>query len=183
MSRRPAAVLGLGRALPVLLPVLLLAAMPAAAPAAERAGAAGPFADLDAIDVRLEIGGPLDLGGSEAPQLLVGDVARFNRFESNLEQGVGARLESCGILWDQGAVDEVVITIYGRRENLSQAPPHYVYLVEAEVLNSKLASREATPEPVALGSVLGLADEAGLERALIDTAIGLVAGGLRRCDG
>lgn len=163
--------------------VLLLAALPASSFGAELARSTGPFADLDAIDVAVEIGGPLDLTGSTAPELLAGDLARFNRFESALKQGVGAKLESCGILWDQGAVDEVAVTVFGRRENVAQGAPQYVYMVEVEILNSKLSGRQAEPEAVVLRPVIGLADESGLERALIDTAVGIVAGELRNCDG
>ncbi|HSL81601.1 MAG TPA: hypothetical protein VLF66_02420 [Thermoanaerobaculia bacterium] len=161
---------------PVLLSVLLLAA---ALPAL---GAAGPFADLDAINVKLEIGAPLDLRGSAAPELFAGDLVRFNRFKSSLEKSVGAKLEACGILWDQGAVDEVTIAVFGRREDLEEGPPHYVYMVQADVLNTELASRGSKPELVALRPVIGLADEAGLEQALIDTAVAVVAGELGSCD-
>lgn len=162
------------------LPLVALAAFPSGA---QPARSAGPFADLDAIDVAVEIGGPLDLRGGSAPELLVGDVARFNRFETAFKRSVGEKLESCGILWDGGAVDQVSITVFGRRENLPQAPPHYVYMVQVEVLNTTLADRQATPEAVALPPVIGLADEAGLERALIDTAVGVLAGELGACDG
>lgn len=162
---------------------LLLVALPASSGRAEPARSAGPFAGLDAIDIALEIGGPLDLRGSTAPELFVGDLARHNRFRSALEQGVGEKLESCGILWDQGAVDEVSITLFGRREELPQGPPYYVYMVQVDVLNTTLASRQAEPETVALPPVIGIADEAGLERALIDTAVGIVAGALRTCGG
>ena len=172
---------------PVLLSILLLAA---ALPAFGAAGAAegparsgGPFAELDAINIKLEIGGPLDRQGNAAPELLTGDLARFNRFKSALEKSVGAKLEACGILWDQGAVDEVTIAVFGRREDLSQGPPHYVYMVQADVLNTKLASRGTGPELVALRPVIGLADDAGLEEALTDTAVAIVAGELRSCDG
>ena len=161
--------------------VLLLGALAASSTSAQPARSTDPFADLDAINIRLEIGEPLDLRGSAAPELLVGDIERFNRFQSSLEQKVGAKLESCGILWDQGAVDEVSITVFGHREDLPQGPA-YVYMVRTEVLNTTLASRGANPEAVALRPVLGLADDAGLEQALIDTAVGLVAGELRTCD-
>lgn len=162
--------------------VLLLAVLPVSA-AAQPAASTGPFADLDAIDVAVEIGGPLDLRGGTAPELLAGDAARLDRFRSSFEQSVGTKLESCGILWDQGAVDEVSITVFGRREELPQGPPHYVYMVQVEVLNTTLSGRQAEPDAVALRPVIGLADEAGLERALIDTAIGILAGELRGCGG
>lgn len=179
MIRRPSAIPVTSRGLLV----LLLVALPAVSSAAQPTRSAGPFADLDAIDVAVEIGAPLDLRGSTAPELLVGDVARFNRFRSNLLKGVGGKLEACGILWDEGAVDEVAVTVFGRRENLPQAPPHYVYLVQVDVLNTKLAGGRGEPEVVALPLVIGLADEAGLEQALIDTAVGVLAGELGNCDG
>lgn len=172
---------------PVLLSVLLLAAaLPALGAAGGAVGAArsvGPFADLDAINVKLEIGGPLDLRGSTTPELFSGDLVRFNRFKSTLEKSVGTKLEACGILWDQGAVDEVTIAVFGRREDLSEGPPHYVYMVQADVLNTKLAGRGSNPELAALRPVIGLADEAGLEQALIDTAVAVLAGELGSCDG
>jgi hypothetical protein len=161
--------------------LLLVALAPAGGAATARS--AGPFADLDAIDVALEVGGPLDLGGSDAPQLLVGDLARSNRFETELKRSVGAKLESCGILWDQGAVDEVSITVLGRRADLPEGPPQSVYMVRVEVLNTKFAGRGEEAETVALPPVIGVAGEAGLERALIDTAVGILAGELRGCDG
>lgn len=170
----------------VLAILLLAAALPALGAAGGAAGPArpaDPFADLDAINIKLEIGGPLDRQGSAAPELFTGDLARFNSFKSTLEKSVGSQLESCGILWDQGATDEVTIAVFGRREDLRQGPPHYVYMVEADVFNTKLASRGAKPGLVALRPVIGLADEAGLEQALIDTAVAILAGELRSCDG
>ena len=179
MTRRASGIQGLGRGLLV----LVLVALPASWCRAEPARSTGPFADLDAINIKLEIGGPLDLQGSTAPELLVGEVGRLDRFRTALARGVGAKLEACGILWDQGAVDEVSITVFGRREELPPGPPRYVYMVRVEVLNTTLVGRREEPEIVALRPVIGLADEAGLERALIDTAVGIVAGELRNCDG
>jgi hypothetical protein len=178
MAQRPCGIPGFRRGLFVLLLVLL----PASLCQAQAARSTGPFADLDAIDVTLEIGGPLDLQASTEPELFAGDLVRFNRFESSLKGSVGAKFESCGILWDQGAVDEVSIAVFGRREDLPQGPPHYLYMVQVEVLNTTLASRGAKPESVALPPVIGLADEAGLEAALIDTAVAILAGELRNCD-
>lgn len=163
--------------------VLLLATLAASSTSAQPARSTDPFADLDAINVALEIGEPLDVRGSTAPELFVGDVVRLNRFESTLKQSAGAQLEACGILWDQGAVDEVAITISGRREKLPQGQPQYVYLVQVEVLNTKLADRGREPDLVALRPVIGLADESGLEQALVDTAVAILAGELRSCDG
>lgn len=177
MTQRRFGLPGFGRGLFV----LLLVALPPSLCRAELARSTGPFADLDAINVTIEIGGPLDLRASAAPELFVGDLGRFNRFKSTLERSVGAKLESCGILWDQGAVDEVSIAVFGRREDVKQGPPQYVYMVQVEVLNTTLASRQAKPELVALRPVIGLADEAGLEGALIDTAVAMIAGELQSC--
>jgi len=178
MTRRPSGIPGFRRGLFV----LLLVALPASLCPAEPARSTGPFADLDAINIELEIGGPLDLRGSTAPELFAGDLGRSNRFKSTLERSVGEKLESCGILWDEGAVDDVSIVVFGRREDLDQGPPHNLYMVQVEVLNTTLASRGAKPELVALRPVIGLADDAGLERALIDTAVGILAGELHDCD-
>jgi hypothetical protein len=179
MIRRPSRTRGFNRGFFV----LLLLALPASSGRAEAARSANPFAGLDAINIALEIGGPLDLRGSTAPELFVGDLVRHNRFRTTLERSVGAKLESCGILWDQGAVDVVSITVFGRREEVPQGLSQYVYMVEVEILNTKHANRGAEPETVALRPVLGLADDAGLERALIDTAVAILAGELRNCDG
>jgi hypothetical protein len=177
MTQRPSGIPGFGRGLFF----LLLVALPPSLCRAEAARSTDPFADLDAINITIEIGGPLDLQGSTAPDLFVGDLGRLNRFKSTLERSVGAKLESCGILWDQGAVDELSISMFGRREDLQQGPPQYVYMVQVEVLNTTLASRQAKPELVALRPVIGLSDEAGLEGALIDTAVAMIAGELRSC--
>lgn len=183
MSQRPSGTPSFSRGLFV----LLLVALPAASSWAQPTRSTGPFADLDAIDVAVEIGGPLDLHGSTAPELLDGEAGRLDRFRSALERSVGEKLESCGILWDQGAVDEVSITVFGRREALPhgppQGPPHSLYMVEVEVLNTTLVGRDETPEAVALRRVIGIADEAGLEQALIDTAVGILAGELGACGG
>lgn len=179
MNQRPSGIPGFGRGLFV----LLLVALAAASSWAQPTRSTGPFADLDAIDVAVEIGGPLDLQGSTAPELLDGEVGRRDRFRSALERSVGEKLESCGILWDQGAVDEVSITIFGRHGDLPKAAPHSLYMVEVEILNTTLAGRQEKPEPVALPPVIGLADDGGLEQALIDTAVGILAGELGACGG
>lgn len=179
MTSRPSGIL---RGLFVLLLVALPASFFRGECRAEPARSAGLFADLDAIDISLEIRGPLDLQGSDEPELFAGELRRFNRFKSTLERSVGAKLESCGILWDEGGVDEVSIDVFGRREDLQEGPPHYVYLVQAEILNTTLAGRGAKAEPVPLRPVIGLADDAGIEQALIDTAVAIVAGELRSCD-
>lgn len=162
--------------------VLLLVALPASSGRAEAAESTDPFADLDAINITVGVGGPLDLEGGTAPQLFTDEVGRFGRFRRALSRSVGAKLESCGILWDQGARNDMVsIFVFGRREDLQQGPPQYVYMVQVEVLNTALASHQAKPEPVALRPVIGIADEAGVEQALIDTAVAVVAGELRNC--
>jgi len=183
MAQRPPGIPGFGRGLFV----LLLVALAASSSRAQPTRSTGPFADLDAIDVAVEIGGPLDLHGSTAPELLDGEAGRLDRFRSALSRSVGEKLESCGILWDQGAVDEVSITVFGRREVLPhgppQGPPHSLYMVEVEVLNTTLAGRQEKPEAVTLRPVIGLAEDAGLEQALIDTAVGILAGELGACGG
>jgi hypothetical protein len=161
--------------------VLLLVALPASPAGAQAARSAGPFAELDAIDVTVEIGGPLDAEGGTSPQLLVGDLERYNRFETAMKRAVGQKLESCGILWDQGAVDEVAILVFGRRESSSEGPARYVYMVQARVLNTEVAGRGAGREWVTLRPVIGLAEDAGLEAALVDTAVAIVGGELRSC--
>jgi hypothetical protein len=183
MTPRPSGIQGFSRGQFV----LLLVALAASSSWAQPTRSTGPFADLDAIDVAVEIGGPLDLHGSTAPELLDGEVGRRDRFRSALERSVGEKLESCGILWDQGAVDQVSITVFGRREVVHrgppQGPPHSLFMVEVEVLNTTLAGRQEEPEAVALRPVIGLADDAGLEQALIDTAVGILAGELGACGG
>lgn len=179
MTRRPCGIPDFGRGLCV----LLLVALPSSLCGAEPARSTDPFADLDAIDVRLEIGGPLDLRGSRAPELFAGDVVRFKRFESTLERSVGTKLESCGILWDQGAIDEVAISVFGRPEQQREGPPLYVYMVEVEVLNSELTRDRSLPEPVPLRSVIGVAaSEDALEQAIIEAAIAIIADELRSCE-
>ena len=179
MTPRPSGIPGFGRGLFV----LLLAALPASLCRAEAARSTDPFADLDAINITIEIGGPLDLQGSAAPELFVGDLARLNRFRSTLERSVGTKLESCGVLWDQGAVDEVAIFVFGRLEQQPAGPALYVYKVDVEVVNSNLGAERATvPEPLPLRSVIGLAAEDRLEGAIIEAAIAIIADDLGACD-
>jgi len=179
MTQRLSAIPGFGRGLFV----LLLVALPASPCRAEPARSTDPFDDLDAINVRLEIGGPLDLQGGTAPQLFAGDSRRISRFTSTLERSVGAKLESCGILWDQGAVDEVAIFVFGRLEQQPAGPALYVYKVDVEVVNSNLGAERATvPEPLPLRSVIGLAAEDRLEGAIIEAAIAIIADDLGACD-
>jgi len=178
MTRRPCGTPGFGRGLLA----LLLIALPASLCEAEPARSTDPFADLDAINVGLEIGGPLDLQGSTAPELFTGDLARLNRFKSTLGRSVGAKLESCGVLWDQGAVDEVSISVFGRLEQRPEGPPLYVYMVEAEVINSNLGTDRTGAEPVPLRSVIGFAADEGLEAAIVEAAIAIIADELRNCE-
>jgi hypothetical protein len=76
----------------------------------------------------------------------------------------------------QEASDELSVEVFGRREELQQCTPRYVYMIQAKVLNSKLKGRLVPLRPV-----IGIADEAGLERTLIDAAVAAVAAELRNC--
>lgn len=172
MTRRRSAIPGLGRGLIA----LLAAALPVSLCRAEPAGSRDPFAGLDAINLSLEIGAPLDQRGSTSPQLFDGDLIRLNRFRTHLTESVGAKLESCGILWDQGAADVVSIDVFGRLEERREGPPVFVYMVEAEVLNTTLSNdRRVIPDPIPLRRVIGVADDAGLEAALTDAAVAIVS--------
>jgi hypothetical protein len=74
--------------------------------------------------------------------------------------------------------------VFGRLEKLQQCTPRYVYMIQAKVLNSKLKAgqaRQANVEPVFLRPVIGIADEAGLEQALIEAAVATIAAELRNC--
>jgi hypothetical protein len=163
------------------LSIVLLVALSATRADAEAARSGDPFADLDSMNLSIEVGGPLDVHGGTARQLFVGDLKRFNRFREDLRNALAMKLESCGILVDEGAKDEVSVEVFGRLEKLQQASPRYIYMIRGEVLNSKLQPREAEAERVPLGPVIGLADEEGVERALIETAVAMIAGELRNC--
>jgi hypothetical protein len=163
------------------LSILLLAALPAEGAGAETVPSGDPFAGLDAIRLTAEIGGPLDPQGDTAPRLFAGELRRFNQFTVDLKQAVAAKLGTCGILVDDGAPDELTVEVFGRRDDLQQCSPLYVYMVQARVLNTTLTSRQAEPRFVPFYPVIGVADEAGLERTLIDTAVATVAGQLRNC--
>jgi hypothetical protein len=163
--------------------VLLLVALAASSGRAEAAGAGGPFAKLDQMNVEVEIGGPLDLEGRTVPELFSDEVGRCSRFQRTLARTVGEKLESCGILWDQSETRDVVsIFVFGRLEKTPGGPSVYVYLVRGQVVNSKLAERGAEAEPVPLRSVIGLAADAGLEEAILDAAYAIVAEELGSCD-
>ncbi len=180
MSRRRFVVPGFGDGPLILLLVALLAS---SSGRAEAAGPGGLFADLDAMNVAVEVGGPLDLEGGTMPELFADKVGRDGRFRRTLSRSVGAKLESCGILWDQsGSNDEVAIFVFGHLEEPPAGPPLYVYLVRGQVLNSKLAERGARAKPVPLRSVLGLAADDALEAEIIDAAVAIVADELGSCD-
>ena len=159
--------------------VLLLVTL--AAP--EAAESRSPFDELDAINIAVEVGGPLDLEGRTAPELFTAEVGRLSHFRTALSRTLGSKLEACGILWDEGAVEDVVsIFVFGRLEQPPQGPPVYVYMVGGEVLNSKLATNRSGPEPFLLRSVIGFAADDGLEATIIDAAVTIVSDELGRCD-
>jgi hypothetical protein len=163
--------------------VLLLAACPAAHAQTAQAQAGGSidlFKDLDSIRLTTAVGGPLDQQGGTAPQLFVGDLKRFNRFEQNLTDALAQKLSTCGLFVDQEAQDELSVEVFGRLEKLQQCTPRYVYMIQAKVRNSKLKAGRAKVD-IPLRPVIGIADEAGLERALIDAAVAAIAAELRNC--
>jgi hypothetical protein len=84
---------------------------------------------------------------------------------------------------DPTVSDQLSVEVFGRPEELQQCAPRYVFMIEAKVLNSKRSARRGEVEFVPLRPVLGLADEAGLERALIDAAVAAIAAELRNCRG
>ena len=158
--------------------LLLLAALPAAS------GHAQPldlFQDLDSIRLSTAIGGPLDEKGGLAPQLFAGDLKRFNRFQQDLTDALAGKLGTCGLFVTPEAADELSVEVFGRLEKLQQCTPRYVYMIQAKVRNSKLKAGQAKAEPVSLRPVIGIADEAGLERALVEAAVAAVAAELRNC--
>lgn len=161
--------------------LFLLAALPAARGHAQAGGSIDLFKDLDSIRLSTAVGGPLDEEGGTAPQLFAGDLRRFNRFQQALTDALNMKLATCGLFVDQEAPDELAVEVFGRLEKLQQCTPRYVYMIQAKVLNSKLKARRAKVEPISLRPVIGIADEAGLERALIDAAIATVAAELRSC--
>lgn len=164
------------------LSVLLLMALLAPCCRAEAAEPTAFFYKLDAIKIAVEVGGPLDLEASTAPELFTGEVGRLSHFRTALSRRLGSRLESCGILWDDGASEGVVsIFVYGRLERPPGGPPLYVYMVQGEVLNSKLETHRSGPGPHPLRSVIGVASDDGLEAAIIDAAVAIVSEKLGSC--
>lgn len=164
----PVSVLGRGLA------VLLLVALPASLCRAQ-GGHQNPFAGLDSVNVTLEIRGPLDLSGSEAPRMFTGDLKRRNHFQQGLIDAVAQKIETCGIMWDQSSPDAIAVEVFGRQEPRREAPPLWVYMVEVGVFNRTLTGERAASEPVDLRPVIGVVDDAGLERALTDAAIAIVS--------
>jgi hypothetical protein len=161
--------------------LLLLAALPAAPGHAQAGGSIDLFKDLDSIRLSTAVGGPLDQKGGTEPQLFAGDLRRFNRFEQDLTDALNRKLATCGLFVDQNASDELSVEVFGRREELQQCTPRYVFMIQARVRNSKLKAGQAEVEPVVLRPIIGLADEAGLERSLIEAAVAAIAGELRSC--
>ncbi len=162
--------------------VLLLVALPAARGHAQAARPSDPFAGLDSIRLSTAVGGPLDRRGGTDPQLFAGDLKRFNRFQEDLTNAVGAKLDACGIFVTPEAADALSVEVFGRLEELQQCTPRYVFMIQSKVTRAKPGVPQAEGELVSLRPVIGLADEAGLERALIDAAVATIAGELRSCN-
>jgi hypothetical protein len=161
--------------------LLLLVALPASLRGAA-AARTDPFAGLDAINVTLEIGGPLDLRGSEEPELFAGELRRRNLFSLKLTDTVAQKIETCGLMAYPEAPDAISIDVFGRRERRGEGAPLWVYMVEVKVLNTTLSKdRGVDPEPTYLRPVIGVADDAGLEAALIDAAMAILSDELRNC--
>ncbi len=173
--------------------VLLLAALPAAhaqtAQTAQTARAVDLFQDLDSVRLSTAVGGPLDQQGGTEPQLFAGDLKRFNRFKLDLTNALAVKLGTCGLFVDQEVTDELSVEVFGRLEKPAGCTPRYVYMIQAKLRNSKLKARPASQAPqaendrVAFRPVIGLADEAGLERSLIDAAVAAITAELRNCHG
>ncbi len=156
--------------------LLLLAALPAARGHAQTARPVDLFQGLDSIRLSTAIGGPLDQQGGTAPQLFADDLKRFNRFQQNLADALNSKLSTCGLFVSPEAADELAVEVFGRLEKLQPCTPRYVYMIQAKVRNSKLKGHLVSLRPV-----IGIADEAGLERTLIDAAVATVAAELRSC--
>lgn len=156
--------------------VLQLAALATAPGSAQTARSVDLFKDLDSIRLATKVGGSLDQSGSTAPQLFADDLKRFNRFKQNLMDALEMKLATCGLFVSQETSDELSVEVFGRREKLQQCTPRYVYMIQAKVRNTKLKGRLVPLRPV-----IGIADEAGLERTLIDAAVAAVAAELRNC--
>lgn len=162
---------------------LLLVALSAARGHAETARSTDLFEGLDSIRLSAAVGGALDLEGSTTPQLFEGDLRRFNRFKHDLTQALSSKLSTCGLFVDDAAPDELSVEVFGRLEELPQCAPRYVFMIQVRVMNSKLKAGKGKVEPLSLSPVIGLADEAGLERTLIETAVAAIARELRSCSG
>jgi hypothetical protein len=161
---------------------LSLTAIAVLAAHAAPAAASNPFADMDWIRVSVEVGGPLDRAGSIEPELLAGDLRRFNVFQSGLRRALVSQIESCGLLVDQGGTDEISVEVFGRPERRSEGgPPQYVFLVEVRAVNLE-AARGTDADLVPPKRVLGLAEDANLESALVDAALAALPDDLQGCE-
>lgn len=146
------------------------------------AAPSNPFADLDSIRVSLEVGGPLDHQGNIERELFAEDLRRYNRFQSSLIQAVGNQVESCGLLVDEAATEEISVEVFGRPEPRPQGgPPHYVFLVEVGAFTLNPGPRDSDPELVPARRVLGLAEDADLETAVIDAALAALPDDFQGC--
>lgn len=150
---------------------------------AEKASSVDHFAGLDSIRLSTAVGGPLNVEGSSTPRLFAGDLRRFNRFREDLTQALTFKLSSCGLFVDDGAADEISVEVFGRPEELQSCSPRVLYLIQVRVVSSKLKASHKEIEPHSLSPVIGLTDEAGLERSLIEAAVATVAGMLKGCRG
>lgn len=159
------------------LSILLLATIPSAH---AQPGANDLFQGLSSIRVSVAFGGPLDAQGGTTRRLLVDELKRFNLFELNLNQALTTKLESCGLFVDSSVADELSVEVFGRLEKLQQCSPRYVYLVQAKLRNSKLKGSQAG-EPIFFRPVIGIAEDAAMERAVIDDVIASISDELRRC--
>lgn len=166
------------------LSVLLLVALLAAHAQTSQAQAGSSidlFKGLDSIRLLTAVGGPLDAQGGTEPRLFVGELRRFNLFQQALTDALSVKLGTCGLFVDQEAPDELSVEVFGRLEKLQQCTPRYVYMIQAKVLNTKLKAGQAKGEPITLRPVIGIADEVGLEQALVEAAVATIAAELRSC--
>jgi hypothetical protein len=160
------------------LSILLLATIPSAH--AQTGGPVDLFQGLDSIRVSVTFGGPLDQQGGTVRRLLADDLKRFNLFDLKLTEAITTKLETCGLFVDSSVANELSVEVFGRLEKLQQCTPRYVYLVQAKLRNSKLKGNQ-TGEPIFFRPVIGIADDAGMERAVIDDVIASISDELRRC--
>lgn len=162
---------------------LLLAVVAVSAGHAAPARDSSPFDDLDSIHISIEVGGPLDLEGNTGRALLANDLRRFNRFQSSLRRALVNQVESCGLLVDPGAMEQIAVEVFGRPEPRPQGPPpNHVFLVEISAFSLDPKDRDADPQLVVPRRVLGLADDANLETAVIDAALAALPEDLRFCE-